>query len=219
MRVLVTGASNGIGRATVRKFLREGFDVVGIDILKTDIQDDRYSHIIADVSVLGSLPRLAAFDIVVNNAGTVDEHDSIQVNLGGYINIVEKYCNHSRLRALVNIASISGHVGLDSARYSASQGARLAYSKHLAQQLGRLYGTRVNTISPGAVVTSLEPELYANKEAMKAVAEESILKKWIRPSEIAEWIYFISVVDKSMTGQDVVVDNGEMANYNFISVK
>ena len=82
--------------------------------------------------------------------------------------------------------------------------------------LGKKYGATVNCISPGAVFTNLEPELYDNPKLMKAVAEENIFKKWIMPEEIAQWIYFVSVINKSMTGQDILIDAGEEANYNFI---
>ena len=72
------------------------------------------------------------------------------------------------------------------------------------------------SISPGAVLTNLEPELYKDKKLVKAVAKENLLKKWIKPTEIALWIYFVAVMDKSMTGQDILIDNGEVANFNFI---
>ena len=42
------------------------------------------------------------------------------------------------------------------------------------------------------------------------------LKKWATAAEIAQWIYFIAVMQNSMTGQDVVIDNGEMIKSNFV---
>ncbi len=35
------------------------------------------------------------------------------------------------------------------------------------------------------------------------------LKKWATEEEIAEWIYFITVINKSMSGEDILIDNGE----------
>ena len=93
----------------------------------------------------------------------------------------------------------------------------MALTKHLAMDLGKRYKARVNSFSPGAVITNLEPKLYDSKKAMQQVANENILKKWMQPEEVAEWLFFIALVDKSMTGQDILVDNGEVANYNFIS--
>lgn len=217
--ILITGTSNGIGKATAAKFIRKGYDVIGIDIKPATFSHPLYTHYQVDVTKPELLPDLDNLAVVINNAGTINEEEAMNVNYNGYMNIVEKYCYQAKLKCLINVASISGHVGLDTPNYAASQGARLALTKHLAMDLGRRYGARVVSISPGAVITDLEPELYANEEAMAQVAEENILKKWIFPEEIAEWIYFIAIKDKSMTGQDVLIDNGEVANYNFISSK
>ena len=218
--ILITGTSYGIGRATVEKFVRKGYKVVGLDIKPATFSHPLFTHYTVDVRNFSQLPDISGITVVVNNAGTIDEETAMDVNYNGYMNIVKKYCYGNKdLKCLINIASISGHVGLDTPNYAASQGARLALTKHLAMDLGRRYGARVVSISPGAVLTNLEPELYADEEAMKAVANENILKKWIMPEEIAEWIYFIAMKDKSMTGQDIIIDNGEMANYNFISVR
>lgn len=217
--ILVTGTSYGIGRATAEKFVRKGYKVFGLDIKPATFSHPLYNHYQVDVRNYSQLPDIKGIEVVVNNAGTVDEDIAMDVNYNGYMNIVKKYCYQEHLKCLINVASISGHVGLDTPNYAASQGARLALTKHLAMDLGRRYKARVNSISPGAVITNLEPELYADEEAMKAVANESILKKWIMPEEIAEWIYFVAIKDKSMTGQDVLIDNGECQNFNFISSK
>lgn len=215
--ILITGTSNGIGKATAIKFCRKDYRVVGIDIMPASFRHPLYTHYQVDVRNYSQLPDINGIKVVVNNAGTIDEDIAMDVNYNGYMNIIKKYCYQEHLKCLINVASISGHIGLDTPNYAASQGARLALTKHLAMDLGRRYGARVNSISPGAVITNLEPELYKDAKAMKAVAEESILKKWIMPEEIAEWIYFLATKDKSMTGQDILIDNGEVANYNFIS--
>ena len=216
MKVLITGTSSGIGRATAEKFLRHGYEVVGFDKLDSTISQPCYKHYKLDISK-DELPELDGVSVVINNAGTIEEDKAIATNLEGYIRVVERYCYTGKVNSIVNVASISGHVGLDTARYAASQGGRLAYTKHLAITLGKMFKTRVNSISPGAVLSGLEPELYKDKDLLNAVANENILKKWIQPEEIAEWIYFVAVKDKSMTGQDILIDNGEVANFNFIS--
>ena len=218
MNVLITGTSSGIGLATAKKFLSEGYHVYRLDLNESMIESPNYTHYICDVSdpnTLASIP--APMHYIINNAGVIDEKTAIAVNLEGYVNIVEKYASEVTI-SITNVASISGHVGLDTARYAASQGGRLAYTKHLAITLGKKWGTRVNSVSPGAVWSGLEPELYSHKALMDAVANENILKKWIMPDEIAEWLYFVAVVNKSMTGQDILIDNGECQNFNFISV-
>ena len=59
------------------------------------------------------------------------------------------------------------------------------------------------------------PVLHDDNKWMQ-IMELTPLKKWAFPEEIAEWIYFMSVVNKSMTGQDIIVDNGEMNNQTFV---
>lgn len=216
MKVLITGTSSGIGEATARLFLGMGHKVIGIDRKTATIKDSNYTHWIVDIRDKNNLPYYSDIDILVNNAGTVDPDESIDTNLRGYINITEKYAFQSKIKAVVNVCSLSARAGLENGYYSASQGGRVAYSRHLAMVLGKKYGATVNCISPGAVFTNLEPELYDNPKLMKAVAEENIFKKWIMPEEIAQWIYFVSVINKSMTGQDILIDAGEEANYNFI---
>lgn len=165
------------------------------------------------------LPSLPFVDTVINNAGTADDETSIAVNLEGYINIAEKYCFQPSIKAVVNIGSLSARAGMESIRYCSSQGGRVSLTKWLAQQLGKKYGATVNCISLGAVETSFELELYKNKELYNAVASENILRRWITPEECAEWIYFVCEINKAMTGQEILIDCGEEANYNFISVE
>ena len=219
MKVLITGTASGIGLQTALLFLTYGHTVFGFDILPAAIEDEHYFHYICDVSKAEQLPEIPDVDIIINNAGTIDETKAIATNLEGYINVAEKYAFHEGIKSVVNVGSISGHVGLDTPRYAASQGGRLAYTKNLAMRLANKYRATVNSISPGAVMSGLEPHLYANKKLVDAVANENLLKKWIKPEEIAEWIYFVAVNNRSMTGQDILIDNGEVANFNFISVE
>lgn len=217
LRVLITGTSSGIGLAIAMKFLNEGHYVIGFDIKPSVIEDPNYEHWMLDVGK-NMLPRLDNVNIIINNAGTVDENDAIETNLIGYIRVAEEYAYQKEIKSVLNIASISAHTGIDWPYYCASQGGRISYTKHLAIRLGKEYKATVNSLSPGAVMTGLEPELYADAKLIKAVEDESILKKWIMPEEMADFAYFLTVINKSMTGQDVLVDNGESSNFNFIHV-
>lgn len=221
MKVLITGTSSGIGKAAAELFLANGHEVYGIDVGIDTINHPKYTHWTGDVSLEMSLPVIGkcgfeGFDIIVNNAATANEHSAIAVNLGGYINVAETYAFQPNIKCVINVGSISGRDGLDRPRYSASQGGRIAYTKNLAIRLGKKYRARVNCVSFGAVLTGLEPSLYKDPELVQAVANENILKKWITPEEAAKWIYFVAVEDTCCTGQDILIDNGEEANYNWI---
>ena len=80
MRVVITGASRGIGRACVKKFLDEGHEVFGIDVenhlyaSKIYLRDkaDNYTHYCRNVKSDRALPQIKCVDILINNAGTQD---------------------------------------------------------------------------------------------------------------------------------------------------
>lgn len=216
MKILITGTASGIGKAAALKFLENGHKVIGFDIIETGINNPNYTHHICDVSKPDMLPDITDLEVVVNNAATASERNAIATNLEGYINIAEKYAFQEKIKCLINIGSISGRDGLDRPRYSASQGGRIAYTKNLAIRLGKLYKARAICLSFGAVLTGLEPNLYKDPALVQAVANENILKKWITCEEAADWIYFLACVDKCCTAQDILVDNGEEGNFNWI---
>lgn len=91
MRVLITGASGGIGAACVQRFLDEGHEVVGFDLLPAAVEHERYRHLIVDVREPGSFLGDLEPQVIVNVAGTQDSADDIAANLYGTINVTERY--------------------------------------------------------------------------------------------------------------------------------
>ena len=128
MNVLITGTSKGIGRATAVKFLKAGHNVWGLDCRPSTIVREGYTHYMCDVSRPETLPNLENMNIVINNAGTQEDADAIDVNLMGVINVTEKYAFQRCIRAVVNVASTSAHNGAEFPLYSASKGGVLAYT-------------------------------------------------------------------------------------------
>ena len=217
MNVLITGSSCGIGRATALKFLDEGHTVFGIDILPPIAplsNRSNYKHYICGVSS-NNLPDLPAIDILINNAGVQDDETAIDVNLKGLIAVTEKYGLQKNIKSILMNASVSAHNGSEFPRYAASKGGVLAYTKYVAREVAK-YGATCNSLSLGGVTTALNNPIINDEKLYKAVLDETLLKKWASAEECAEWIYFLTVVNKSMTAQDVLVDNGEIMNQKFI---
>ncbi len=217
MNVLITGSSCGIGRATALKFLKEGHKVFGIDIvppMSPLSNRNNYTHYICDISK-GNLPDIEDIDILINNAGVQDDETAIDVNLKGLIAVTEKYGLQKNIKSILMNASVSAHTGSEFPRYAASKGGVLAYTKYVAREVAK-YGATCNSLSLGGVTTALNNPIINDEKLYKAVLDETLLKKWATPEECAEWIYFMTVVNKSMTAQDVLIDNGEVMNQKFI---
>lgn len=212
--VLITGTSSGIGLATAKLFLQRGYDVVGIDKRPSAIDHARYRHFQADVSRPETLPEIAGVSILVNNAGVQNQND-IDVNLRGTINVTQKYGLQPVIRAIVNVASASAHTGAEFAEYTASKGGVLAYTKHVALEVAK-YGATCNSLSPGGVLTDLNKPVMDDPEKWEQIMQLTPLKKWASAEEIAEWIYFVAAINRSMTAQDILIDNGESSNARFV---
>ena len=87
--------------------------------------------------------------------------------------------------------------------------------KNVALRIAK-YQATANSISAGGVITPLNTHIIENPKLWNAVLNETLLNKWATDEEIAEFVYFLSVINKSMTGQDLLIDNGEALKSNFI---
>ncbi len=213
MRVLVTGTSQGIGRAISEKFLSSGHTVYGLDILDGTINNANYIHFKTDV--LGTLPEIENLDIVINNAGVQASGKDIDVNLKGSIRVTEKYAIQPNIKSVLFIASASARSGSEFPEYVASKGGLVSYMKNVALRVAK-WGATSNSLSPGGVTTDLNLRVMTDKEKWQQIMNETLLPKWASAEEIAEWAYFVTVINKSMTAEDLLIDNGEFAKSNFI---
>jgi NADP-dependent 3-hydroxy acid dehydrogenase YdfG len=212
---LVTGASSGIGAATVRRLRAEGLEVhaAGRDVgrlkaLSAETGCRLHAVDLNDLDALTALAKSAEFDVLVNNAGqsrrgdiqamTSEDVDTlIDVNLRAVLHltrlIVPDMAGRDRGH-IVNISSIAGHYafGENATTFNSSVAyhATKAGVHSLSQQLRvDLYGTRVRVteISPGRVATSIfQNTNVAANEGARFVGQFETLQ----PEDIADAIAF-----------------------------
>ena len=230
-RVLITGASQGLGLGMARHFHSLGYQIVGIDLKKgLDVGE---LHI-GDISDSGFVSNLAKslgghVDAIINNAAiqyesTFFESDDAQwrrvldVNLHGAY-YVSKYFLPllSAGGAIVNISSVHARAtspGL--CAYVASKGALSAMTRAMALELAPM-GIRVNAVLPGAVETPMLLQgLGRNRgadAAMEKLKSSSPLKRVALPADIAPLVAFLADTSLSgnITGQEFACDSGVLA--------
>ena len=214
MKVLITGTAQGIGKAIAELFLRKGHTVIGMDRSPASIDCDRYTHYVLDVRDRESYPSIDGIEILINNAGTQNEAD-IDINLKALISVTERYGVQPGIRSVLNIGSASGHTGAEFPEYCASKGGVLAYTKNVAMRIAP-FGATCNSLDPGGVLTPLNECVINDPVLWARIMDETPLKKWATPEEIAEWAYFLTVTNTFCTGQNILVDGGESINYHFV---
>ena len=211
MNVLITGTSKGIGKATALLFLENGFNVIGLDKLPAPKELKAYityTHYKVDVSKKDKLPDLPEINILINNAGEQGSSDDIKNNLYSAIYVTEKYGIQKNIQSILFNASVSAHTGFEFPEYVASKGGLLPYMKNVASRVAK-YKATCNSISCGGVLTDLNKPVIEDRKLWSKIMDVTPLKRWATVDEIAEWIYFITVRNKFMTGQDIVIDGGE----------
>lgn len=208
MRILITGSSKGIGLAAATRFLKEGFEVVGLDLLPSSINNPHYQHFICDISKAETIPELGEFDYLFNNAGLQNSNDDITNNLVGTMNVTKKYGLSKSIKSVLFNASASARSGFEFDQYVASKAGIVGYMKHVACILAK-QGATCNSISLGGVLTDSNKEVIEDKKSWKQIMDVTPMKKWATLDEVCDWVYFLLIKNKSMSGQDLLIDNGE----------
>lgn len=214
MKVVITGTTQGIGKAIAEHFLAHDHTVIGIDRQPSSIIHPQYTHYPCDIRDTDQLPDIDGVQILINNAGTQNEAD-IDVNLKALIAVTERYAIQDQIHSVLNIGSASGHTGAEFAEYCASKGGVMAYTKNVAMRIAP-FGATCNSLDPGGVTTPLNACVMEDPKLWSQIMEQTPLKKWSTPEEMAQWAYFLTVTNTFCTGQNIVVDGGESINYHFI---
>ena len=176
MKILITGTSQGIGKAIAEHFLAKGHDVIGIDRQEASLTEGHYTHIICDIRNIDDLPEIPDVEVLINNAGTQNDND-IDINLKALIKITEKYGIQKNIKSILNIGSASGHTGSEFPEYCASKGGVIAYTKNVALRVAE-YGATCNSLDPGGVVTPLNRCVMEDQQLWKEIMDQTPLKRW-----------------------------------------
>ena len=208
MKIIITGSSGGIGTAVAMRFLSLGYTVYGLDLKPAAITHQNYIHFQTDIRDAAALPEIDDADILFNNAGLQNCEDDIENNLTGTISVTEKYMNTCKLRAVLFNASASAVSGQEFPLYAASKAGLLGYMRNVAIRLAPA-GAVVNAISLGGVDTPLNERVMRDADSWQKIMDVTPLKKWMTTEEVADWVEFLTVKNRSMSGQNLIIDNGE----------
>ncbi len=234
---VVTGASGGIGAATVERFQAEGATVVGVDLLP-DAPGDL--SVVADVTDEAAMRDLYArvreeygrIDVLFNNAGIspTDDGSVLETSLEAWqrvqdVNLKSVFlcCKHGIPHLLdtgggsvINTASFVATVGAATSQisYTASKGGVLSLTRELGVEFARR-NVRVNALCPGPVDTPLLKELYANnpEEAARRMVHVP-MGRFAEAVELANTVVFLASDESSyITASTFLVDGGISGAY------
>jgi NAD(P)-dependent dehydrogenase (short-subunit alcohol dehydrogenase family) len=233
----------GLGFAIARLFAQQGAAVVITDIspgLKERVEEfpegSRIEAVQQDVKDEGqwvstfaaAREKFGSVDILVNNAGItrrdpIDEMSYetyravVDTNLAGTWlgckHAVQEMKRHGRGGSIVNIASISGVVGMrNSSPYGSSKGGIRTLTKVVALETAHS-GIRCNAVCPGIINSDIvAPVRDANPAAFQVLLDGIPMGRLGEPDDIAEAaLYLASEQSRYVTGAEIVVDGGYTA--------
>jgi NAD(P)-dependent dehydrogenase (short-subunit alcohol dehydrogenase family) len=235
---LVTGAARGIGLATAKRFLAEGWNVALLDIdgdnlkrtFATLERQDAALAIVADVSDPAQVERafrefsarFKRLDALINNAGVAIFGPILQTSFADWSRVLAVNLNGPFLMtqaavplmrdngggAVVNITSISG---LRASTLRVAYGTSKAGLAHLTKQQAAEFGAlgiRVNAVAPGPVDTAMAKAVHT-PEIRADYHDHMPLNRYGLEEELANAIYFLASDQASyITGQVLAVDGG-----------
>ena len=234
-KVLVTGASGGIGKAIAIELSSNGADICLTGRNKSELENlqkhigGNCKIVISDLSKSEGIDELAnsaqekmgQIDILINNAGITrdnlfmrmseeDWNEVINVNLNSIFKLTKhliKGMIKRRYGRIINITSVIGVAGgAGQSNYSASKAGIIAMSKSLAQEVGSRSVT-VNSIAPGFIETNMTAELSDNRK--EEILNSISIGRLGKPDDIAGAVCFLASDKASyITGQTIHINGG-----------
>ena len=233
-KILITGATGGIGKALVKKFtslegnvLATGTKNEKLDLLKKEFPEinilkfDISEHSKIEEFIENVNSQLTGLDVVVNNAGITLDNLSLRMKNEEWQKVIDinltstfllcKYAIKKMLKnkygRIVNITSIVGHTGnIGQANYAASKSGMLGMTKSLAIEYAKKNIT-LNCVSPGFIQSNMTDKIL---ESIKAVLTSKIpMSKLGSGEDVANTVAFLSSDAASyITGETIHVNGG-----------
>ena len=224
--VLVTGVSSGIGLAQAQLFLENGWRVYGVDRSEKPSLTGGF-HFFQQDLILGFQPIFdwcPQVDVLCNTAGVLDDYKPLleqsaqeiqeifEINYVTPVELTRYYLTQMLKKQsgiIINMCSIASSLaGGGGHAYTSSKHALAGFTKQLALDYAE-QGVQVFGIAPGAVKTSMTATDFEPGGLAQWVADETPIKRWIEPEEVAELTLFLaSGKAQSMQGEIVKIDGG-----------
>ena len=224
---LITGGNKGIGLATSKKFLAEGYRVIAVarDFSGTNLpRSSNFIQVEFDLCYVGDIPKLISqlgtVNILVNNAGMMNgcpydaypedkKKEIIKLNLEAPVTLIREVSKSmvaSGKGRIVNNASIAGQIGHPDIWYGITKAGMINMTKSFAKILGPK-GIVVNAIAAGPVETAMLSTIPLAR--LKQIKKVAYCGRFAQPEEVAETIYWLATeCPEYMNGVCLDINNG-----------
>lgn len=230
---LVTGSTQGIGRAIVERLVKNGFKVIvhcSSDIEKAERvkkEIGAYKAVVCDFSDMNQVAALkgktGAVDVLVLNASVqfkqkwqdisdTEIEKQLSVNVVSTLKLMQNYFSDMKKKGfgrIITIGSVNQHrQHPELSFYAATKCAVYSLVKNIAKEAAP-FGVTVNNVSPGAIATPRNASVYNDETERKKVEALIPAGRFGTPEECAGIVAFLASEDSAyITGADIKVDGG-----------